>query len=207
MNHQANKLNIIFYSRKCPRSGMALTILQNFGLINNFKLFCVDGRLNEVPKGITQVPTMIVQNVNKPLVDNEVFEWLQAWQFMMKQKMQQQNQTRINMMKNIIANNQRNKGPLGFTSSEMNSFSDSFAINDSDMPMPQNFQNYNDSQKNLILTFPESKGTMNAREIEDKIREIEKNRNMADEHFKDSMQKKQLAKIYEEYINTGEMPK
>lgn len=206
-NGQPNTLNMIFYSERCQVCYQVLTLLKNFNIINNFKLIKVDGQIDKVPKGITRIPTMFVQGINKPLVGGpEIFEWLKAWHFMMRQKAMQQNQIKANMMK-IMMTNMKNKGPLGFSNSEMNSFSDNFALSNNDMPLPQSFQGYGDEDKNSILTFPEAKDKLSKDEVTKRIRDIEKQRDTSEEQFKDSMQKKQLAKIYEEYINTGEFPK
>ena len=40
------------------------------------KLICVDGIRDKVPANITMVPTLVLTNINKPLVCGEVFEWV-----------------------------------------------------------------------------------------------------------------------------------
>ena len=73
--------NVIFYSKKCKDCNNLLTLLQNEGMLGNFVLFCVDGRLREVPTHVTVVPTMIISSVNKPLIGKETFEWINKMKF------------------------------------------------------------------------------------------------------------------------------
>lgn len=71
MNH-----NILFYSNKCKTCEILFNLLKNNNMIYNFKLICVDNILDKIPKEITRVPTILLYDAKKPLVCNEIFEWL-----------------------------------------------------------------------------------------------------------------------------------
>lgn len=149
-------INILFYSRACETCHNLLSLLQNENLLCNFKLFCVDERLNELPPYITVVPTMIIANINKPLVAKETFEWIQQIKFLRHNQ-----QTIMEMNKKIIQQNLINlaknstDGPIGFHDMEMGSLSDKFAFKDIDEPLTQSFFGLGDDEKNAIFTAPE----------------------------------------------------
>ncbi len=67
--------NIIFYSNKCKYCLLLLEEFKKYELYNYFKLFCIDGKYNEIKGLITSVPTLLLEDVNKPLVKDEVFKW------------------------------------------------------------------------------------------------------------------------------------
>jgi len=134
--------NVLFYSKQCSLSRQILNILNQEQFINFFVLFCVDGRLHEVPKGITHVPTMIVNGIDKPLVANDIMGWINNMKFL--------------KYNNPNNNQQQKKDRLpGYTESEMNSISDSFAYTDKDSFLPQKYSGIGTEHMDPIITFPE----------------------------------------------------
>lgn len=177
----SNNSNIIFYSQQCNTSIALLTLLKNEGLLQYFNLYCVDGRTSTLPKHIQYVPTMIVANINKPLVARDAFEWVSNMKYIRQQNIIEQNKKLI--QKNN--NNNINTGPRGFVSIEMNEFSDKFAFADNkiDISLPQSFVDVNDLDKNSIFTVPESKDKISSKELKDNIKKIANSRDKQDEEF------------------------
>lgn len=71
MNH-----NILFYSDKCEHSMNFIRCLQNEKMLSDFKLINVL-ELKEIPSMIENIPTIIVRNINVPLVGINAFRWLE----------------------------------------------------------------------------------------------------------------------------------
>ena len=70
-------MNILFYSNKCHYSNLFLNKLKDENMINDFKLINVLEVKNiDIPDIITSVPTIIVKNINTPLVGINAFNWL-----------------------------------------------------------------------------------------------------------------------------------
>lgn len=70
-----DKSNIIFYSRRCRMCQDLLVLLKNTNFLHYFSLLCIDDNIY-IPPEIKKVPTMIVYNINRPLVANEIFKWI-----------------------------------------------------------------------------------------------------------------------------------
>lgn len=159
-------VNIIFYSRTCNTCTKLLTILQNEGILSNFKLFCVDGRLNELPKQITIVPSMVIASTNKILVAGEIFEWLKNIKFL---KGSSSN-----------SNGTNGRGPIGWVTNEMSGTSDQFAYTNVDKAQPKSFFGVGSEEQNAIYTAPDI-GKLNKKEQSDMIKNIESSRLEQDE--------------------------
>jgi hypothetical protein len=126
-------------------------MMKNENILSYFKLICVDNQLNNLPDFIKVVPTMIVTNMNKPLVAQEIFKYIQSIKYIRQKSVLDQNKKLV--QQNIINMVEQNKkGPLGYKASEMSSISDNFAYTDVDVALPQNFVNIND--KHIIYTPP-----------------------------------------------------
>lgn len=69
---------LLFYSDKCVYCAQLLAKLKEKN-ITNIKLICVDKV--RVPDIITQVPTLAVKSMNKPLVGKHVFDWVESQTF------------------------------------------------------------------------------------------------------------------------------
>lgn len=188
-------INILFYSRNCDTCKNLIKILQNENLLGYFRLFCVDDRLDQIPKHITQVPTMIVSNVNKPLVSGETFEWVKNIKFIKQKFVMDMNKRTIqenllNMAKNNVS------GPLGFVDSEMAGLSDKYALQDEkiDQAFSHNYFGLGNETKNTIFTAPEQSKIDKQDQLK-KIKDMEKNRKTQDEEFVGVMKQQQLKAI------------
>lgn len=136
-------MNIIFYSQQCSTCRDLLILLRNENLLNYFTLFCVDNRLDKIPKQITRVPTMIVSNINKPLIAQETFEWVNQIKFL-----------KNNSNANNVDQNKLSGGPKGFSENEMIGLSDKFSFTDKDKPLQQSYFGVGDEAKHAIYTAP-----------------------------------------------------
>ncbi|AYV82174.1 MAG: hypothetical protein Homavirus13_3 [Homavirus sp.] len=186
-------VNILFYSKKCPTCINVLNLLQNEKLLGYFKLFCVDERLNNLPPYIKVVPTMVVSDINKPLVMQEIFEYIQRIKFMRQKNMMDMNKRII--QQNLINTSQNTQsGPIGFKESEMSSISDTFAYTQIDMPMAQSFVNVND--KHAIFTPPLQKDeVMNKATQEQLINSLENTRKEQEKEYNALLKQKRLDAI------------
>ena len=180
-------INILFYSRGCDTCKNLISVLQNEGLINHFKMFCVDDKLSQLPPQITMVPTMIVSNINRPLVAEETFDWIKQIKFIRKQ---QNNQ---NVLKNNLMNMNINmkKNPAGYEEDAMGGVSDKFAHKDIDKALPHTYFGLGKEDKNVIFTAPEQNKLSKDDQIK-KIKEVEANRNDQETQYQDIMKKQHL---------------
>ncbi len=181
-------MNVIFYSGKCKDCRNLLTLLENEKLLGYFVLFCVDGRLDELPSHITAVPTMIVANINKPLVCNEAFEWVNNMKFLRQQNLMMMNK-KIIMQQNLMRMANK-KGPHGFLKDEMSGVSDNFAYVKIDNPLPHTYVNIN-NDKNAIFTAPEQ-GKINKDEQKKRLKNMVDQRKDQDSQYSDIMKKQQM---------------
>jgi hypothetical protein len=68
-------IRIIFYSKKCEYCNKLLDYLNKYKLNNLFKLIDID-TLKNIPNYIDSVPTLIDNDLNQPLKNKQVFEYL-----------------------------------------------------------------------------------------------------------------------------------
>jgi len=183
-------MNIIFYSKNCRDCCNLLTILKNENMIQNFVLFCVDGRLHDVPPNVTMVPTMIVSGINKPLAGKETFEWINKAKFLRQQNTM--NMNKQNIMKMNLMRMASKKGPHGFLNDEMNGISDGFAYTKTDMALPHRYVSAAEKNKNAIFTAPESKQKISPAEQQRRIEELQKEREGQDTSNSEVMKKQQI---------------
>lgn len=158
-----NSKNTLFYSKKCKTCQILINILKNENLIHHFNPFCVDGKINQIPPQITVVPTMIVKDINKILVGEETFKWVDRVKFLKKNK-------------KIVSDNESTSdnldGPKPFSELEHgNNISDSYAYKSKkiDIAMPHSYFEVGTENQNEIYTAPWDK---NASKI-DKNKQIE----------------------------------
>ncbi len=186
--------NILFYSRKCGTCKNLITLLQNENFLAYFKMICVDdiGR-EQLPPQIKMVPTMIVTGVNKPLVAEAAFKWIEQAKFIRQQELADTNKRIIQQnLVNMAKNNK--KGPLGFVEQEMTGISDTFAYKDIDKAQPHSYVGAGDENKNSIFTAPEQ-GKISKNEQLTKIKEMEKDRNEQEENYGQMMKQQQLQAV------------
>lgn len=91
--------NILFYSDKCKYCTLFINKLHNENMLSNFKLINVH-ELKQIPTAVTNVPTIIVNNINVPLSGINAFEWLE------KSKYFYQRTNNVNVKVNHININQ-----------------------------------------------------------------------------------------------------
>jgi len=132
-------------------------ILKNEDLLENFKLFCVEDHLNEIPRGITKVPTLIVSNISKPLEVEEAFRWVETIKTMRQQRFIELQKQREESEKKTKEEENKKKRLLGYIDTEMGKFSDKFAYLNFDAPIPHTFKNIADEGKDIIFTPPQDK--------------------------------------------------
>jgi hypothetical protein len=68
--------NILFYSIDCNYSKLIIKKLHDENMLNQFKLIDI-AKIKDIPKIITSVPTIIVKDVNKPLIGIHAFNWIE----------------------------------------------------------------------------------------------------------------------------------
>ena len=67
---------VLFYSQSCAHSKKFLEALVKVEpLFKSIRKVCVDGNSN-IPPMVTNVPTLIVRGINRPLMGEQVFSWL-----------------------------------------------------------------------------------------------------------------------------------
>lgn len=68
--------NILFYSDKCQYSMLFIKKLQDEDMLKEFRLINVL-ELKTIPSTITNIPTIVVKNINIPLSGISAFDWLE----------------------------------------------------------------------------------------------------------------------------------
>ena len=171
--------NVLFYSKTCETCRNLLMLLKNENLLGFFKLICVD-EMSTIPSDLKRVPTMLVLNLNKPLVAQETFEWVSQMKFLRQQQVMDINKKTIQQNMNYMSNNK--KGPIGYDSEIMASLSDKFAFTDKDKndPLPQSYFGVNDEEKNIIFTAPQEKDKISKTNQSKLIKDIEERRSVQD---------------------------
>ena len=76
--------NILFYSKKCKYSMLFIKKLQDENIIQDFRLIDVL-ELTQIPDIITNIPTIIVKNINVPLSGINAFNWLENSKYFYRQ--------------------------------------------------------------------------------------------------------------------------
>lgn len=202
-NSQQLRINMLFYLTKCPYCQNFIRTLNNEGLIQHFKLICVDN-LKEIPPGITKVPAVITADTNKIYLANDAFKWLQGIKYLRQQQQQIYDINERNkkiIQYNIYKNNQSlSQGPNSFLHSEMTGISDNYAYTneditkDIDMAQPKNFQQYNKNMtaSDAIFTPPKEKEKITGTQQNQKLKEIEASREQQAKQFSELMKQEQL---------------
>lgn len=187
-----NGMNVLFYSQACGTCKNLLILLQNENLLSYFKLVCVDDKLDKLPQNMI-VPTMIVINVNKPLVAQETFNWVKQMKFIRQQQIMDINKKII--QQNI--NNNIKKGPIGYDDEIMAGVSDKFAFTKRDDPLPHAYFGINEEEKNIIFTPPPEQEKISKMEQGKILKEIETRRSQQDTEYNSFMKQKQLEAVLE----------
>jgi len=132
---------ILFYSNYCNFSKKFVQELYKTEFYEKFQKVCVD-KNPRIPKEITMVPTIIVPRLQKPLVAEEAFHWLNG----MKQMVLQQQETPQNQPqqgkseeKGDPTNLNYSMGAVTAYSNTMDGFSDSFSFLSNESPLEHSF--------------------------------------------------------------------
>ncbi|QKF93981.1 hypothetical protein QKU48_gp0523 [Fadolivirus algeromassiliense] len=189
MNNQ-NNTNILFYSQKCEYCRNLLLLLRNENLLCYFKLICVDDKLDKFPPDM-QVPMMVVNNVNKPLIAQETFKWIEQIKYIRSQQV-------MDINKKIIQQNSLNstikKGPIGFDNDIMTSVSDKFAFTKVESACPQSYFGVGQEDKNVIFTAPEHDKINKTNQLK-LIKDLESRREQQDSDNATTMKQKQMEAV------------
>jgi hypothetical protein len=141
MNNNNNNKAILYYSKRCAHCGELLNKIREgekmiSGFSNNFLYVLVDGNQN-LPKYITEVPTMVVPTHNKPLTGDSVFMWVDTklrsiYQQAQQQQQQQTQQRTAPQQQQQVQQQQQQEadGPMCYNPLEMSGFGDSFSFLD-----------------------------------------------------------------------------
>ena len=134
--------DVLFYSNKCKYSKQLIELLSDNDLIESYNLICIDNNTEKYPY-IQRVPTLLVDDVKKPLVGVNAFNWINAKTNFNKNT----NNINLNPNKNLDKKN----NPLLFDqNNKFNNKKDYTFINDNDS---YNIDKYYD---NKIFTLPDS---------------------------------------------------
>lgn len=69
---------VLFYSKNCAHSKKFLeALIKNASLSSVIRKVSVDNPEQRIPPMVTSVPTLIVRGLNRPLVGEQVFSWLE----------------------------------------------------------------------------------------------------------------------------------
>jgi hypothetical protein len=112
---------IIYYSNYCINSKELMNILCKSPLYKQFVKINVSERGTRIPSFLKSVPTILVPKVNRPLVGEETFQWLE-----------QQTEQRINTNNGITPYSSE----MGFGFTETYSYLD---VKDVDQPMEHTY--------------------------------------------------------------------
>ena len=173
-----NNVNIIFYSKDCKFSEQLITFMHKINILQKFKLISVDNN-NNLPPNITRVPTLIVSNINKPLVGTDAFNWLKTInQFnqytgninvKVDNDINKQNNP---LLLNALNSNIKTTEPFGYSINEVCRLSDNYAfINSNDNDVRYKNISYINDNNELIFTAPE-KNTINNENQNKKLNQL-----------------------------------
>jgi len=168
------KSNFLFYSNKCQMCNSLLVLFKNNNMLSYFKCICIDDERvrRQLPSTIKRVPTIIIPSMNKQLVADEIFIWLQN----LKQSRNQYANTEMQMENNqqpekkeIRTGHKRQEDipkppqiinqtgciqPLAFIAQEMSGLSDTYAYTTIDQAPRHTYLSCSDLDKNTIFTAP-----------------------------------------------------
>lgn len=206
--------NLLFYSNQCQMCQSLIRILKNENMVQYFKCICVDieSVRRALPPGINRVPTAIIPSMNKKLVADEIFQWLQSLKMsrlqhsnvqptIMQQRMQHTQQNNCNGNQPVQQQIQRpgQAGPIGFVSQEMSGLSDTYAYTTVDEVPRHSYVSCAELDKNTIFTAPEKQSKITQSLQPNFIKDAERKRKEQDESI-NQLFKEQHKNI--DFINT-----
>lgn len=136
----------IFYSSNCVHSMKLIELIKSENLIAEFNMIELESNKDKIPASIQKIPTILSQNLNKPLVGStECINWIT-------------NRKYFNQITNNITNNnvihidiKPALNGLEFNKKESNSISDSYAGLD-DNKFDKKMMNFNNININSPIT-------------------------------------------------------
>jgi len=154
----------VFYSIKCKYCDQLLKTIQNEKLNDQCNLICFESNPTRIPDFITSVPTIIAQNLSKPLVGFEAINWIENKKYF--------NQITNNIsISNVINPNIKSAlEEFEFNKLESSSISDHYTnINDSVLEKPM--LDYNKININAPITNDLSNKKIADSKINNKMQE------------------------------------
>jgi hypothetical protein len=74
---ERKEIGVLFYSNSCEHSKKFLIGIMKTNFNDLVRKVCVDKRDVKIPSIVTDVPTLIARGINRPLVGEQVFAWLE----------------------------------------------------------------------------------------------------------------------------------
>ena len=74
---ERKEIGVLFYSNSCEHSKKFLISLMKTNFNDLVRKICVDKKDVKVPSIVTSVPTLVARGINRPLVGEQVFAWLE----------------------------------------------------------------------------------------------------------------------------------
>ncbi len=135
----------VFYSNRCLYCDRLIKTIQAERLVDQCQLICFESNPDKIPSIITNVPTIIAQNLSKPLIGLEAIEWVENKKFF--------NQTTNNVNTNNVINPQIKSvlDDLAFNKLEITSISDHYT-NITDTEITKQMMEYDKINQNAPIT-------------------------------------------------------
>lgn len=151
----------VFYSNKCQFCHSLLETIKRANLSNSCTLICFETDPDKIPEFITDVPTIVAQNLLKPLIGKKAEEWISNIKYY------NQNTHNINTINVIDPNIESALKQFEFNKSESSSISDHYA-NMNDGEFDKRMLEFNKIGENVPIT----KDVTNKTISDDKITNI-----------------------------------
>jgi hypothetical protein len=74
---ERKEIGVLFYSNNCEHSKKFLINIMKTNFNDLVRKVCVDKRDVKIPSIVTDVPTLIARGINRPLIGEQVFSWLE----------------------------------------------------------------------------------------------------------------------------------
>jgi hypothetical protein len=170
-------MNMIFYSDNCNTCRNIMMLLQNEGVLGQFKKICVDDCLDKLPLDM-QVPLMRLVNVPDPLYAKQIYNWISHIKFMKQTALPETQQGQGSQ-------GSKQSGPYSFDADVLTSISDRFAFSDPEIneAMPQSYFGINQEKDNSIYTPPKDKSKIGKEEQKKILAHVESKRTQQNNEF------------------------
>ncbi len=173
----SSNINIFFYSRNTKMCLDMMRMMESCNILDRFKLICIDDlTIDQIPKGLEHVPTIIVAGINNLIVGRDAIKWFNDNRpILMKQKADLLGkQIAQSTCLNDVAN-----GTKGY-SCELSGTTDNYAYLETDIAQPKTYGMSTGENAEPIYT-PQID--------DDKLRMMEQNRLVDKEKYEKEKQK------------------